>query len=77
MKTSLKKDLRTVYISKYSISNSYLSIAVKLLVVGFLSSPTKAKTILISSWKEIKITRLNMFSSQTVYYILSILYVQH
>ena len=32
--------------------NRYLSIAVKLLVVGFLSSATKTKTMLISPWKE-------------------------
>lgn len=30
----------------------YLSIAVKLLVIGFFPSSTKTKTIFISSWEE-------------------------
>lgn len=36
----------------FSVINHYLSVAVKLLVVGFLSSSTETKTVLISSWEE-------------------------
>lgn len=38
--------------------NCYLSIAVKLLVIGFLPSSTETKTIFISSWQRKEGTEL-------------------